>query len=88
MSKNTFSTFNVRTVANGTETISFREPKNWSLVPEEIKNSNSLPEFNIKINKLETRWAHVHIVQNIYSKPRFHLNILFISIYIPNLGFT
>ena len=40
-SKNTFNTFNVRTV--GTET--FRGPKTWALVLEEIKYSNSLPEF-------------------------------------------
>ena len=48
-SKNTFNTFNVRTVGNGTETISFRGPKTWSLVSEQIKYSNSLPEFKGKI---------------------------------------
>ena len=40
-----FSTSNVHTVHNGTETISFRGPKTWSLVPQEIKNSKSLLEF-------------------------------------------
>ena len=44
-----FTTSNIRTVHNGTETISFRGPKTWSLVPEEIKHSKSLHEFKNKI---------------------------------------
>ena len=44
-----FQTSNVRTVYNGTETISFRGPKTWSLVPNEIKNSTSLSVFKNKI---------------------------------------
>ena len=44
-----FGTSNVHTVHNGTETISFRGPKTWSLVPQEIKNSKSLIEFKNKI---------------------------------------
>ena len=39
----------VRTVYNGTETIRFRGPKIWSIVPTEIKNSNSLTEFKYRI---------------------------------------
>ena len=39
----------VRTVYNGTETIRFRGPKIWSIVPSEIKNSNSLTEFKYRI---------------------------------------
>ena len=46
-SKNTFNTFNVRTVGNGTETISFRGPKTWALVPEVIENSNSRVKLKI-----------------------------------------
>ena len=44
-----FGTSNVHTVYNGTETISFRGPKTWSLVPEQIKNATSLLEFKTKI---------------------------------------
>ena len=40
---------NVRTVYYGTETISFRGPKIWALVPEEIKASNTLEAFKSKI---------------------------------------
>ena len=48
-SKPSFHTSNIRTVYNGTETISFRGPKTWSLVPNAIKNSKSLSEFKAKI---------------------------------------
>ena len=44
-----FEQSNVYTVHNGTETISFRGPKTWSLVPQEIKQSNSIIEFKNKI---------------------------------------
>ena len=44
-----FNTSNIQTVHNGTETISFRGPKIWSLVPQEIKKSTSLLEFKNKI---------------------------------------
>ena len=37
-----FKTSNVHTVSHGTETISFRGPKTWSLVPDDIKNAKSL----------------------------------------------
>ena len=42
---------NIRTVYNGTETISFRGPKTWNLLPENIKESKSLREFKIKVKK-------------------------------------
>ena len=47
--KNPFKTSNVHTVFNGTETISYRGPKTWALVPHEIKESQSLLEFKMKI---------------------------------------
>ena len=47
--KPSFQTSNIRTVQYGTETISFRGPKTWSLVPTVIKNSKSLSEFKAKI---------------------------------------
>ena len=46
-----FMTSNIHTVAYGSETISFRGPKIWAIVPKDIKNSNTLNEFKYKIKK-------------------------------------
>ena len=70
-SKNTFNTFNGCTFGNGTETISFRGPKTWALVPEVIKNSNLLPEFKGKIKNWKPEGCMCRLC----------------TIYIPNLGF-
>ena len=51
--RQTFKTFNVKSVYNGSETISFRGPEVWALVPESIKTSTSLIEFK---NKIKTWW--------------------------------
>ena len=66
-----FSTLNIHTVHYGTETISFRGPKIWSLVPLEIKNSKSILEFKNKIK---------------YWKPE-GCKCRLCKIYIRNLGF-
>ena len=47
--KNPFLRTSVHTVFNGTETLSFRGPKTWDLVPEDIKCAKSLNEFKTKI---------------------------------------
>ena len=39
----------VKTVEHGTETIRYRGPKTWELLPAYIKDSKSLPEFRAKI---------------------------------------
>ena len=52
---NTIKTTNVHTVFNGTETIAFRGPKTWELVPEDIRNSASLTEFKSKIKNWEPK---------------------------------
>ena len=49
--KPTFETHNVKSVYNGTETISFRGPQIWSIIPTSIKNAGSLPEFKSQIKK-------------------------------------
>ena len=67
----TFEVTNVKSVYNGTETISFRGPQIWSLVPESIKCSQSLAEFKNEIKK----WKPVG------CKCRL------CKIYIPKLGF-
>ena len=44
-----------KTVYNGTETLSFRGPQTWTLVPENIKQSRSLAEFKIKIKSWKSK---------------------------------
>ena len=41
----------VNTVNNGIETIRYRGPKTWKIVPEDIKNAPSLADFKDKIKK-------------------------------------
>ena len=47
--KVSFGSFNIKSVYNGLDTISFRGPQIWSNVPTEIKSSKSLSEFKLKI---------------------------------------
>ena len=68
---NPFQSNNVSSVFNGTETISFRGPKTWMLVPEEIKRSESLIEFKAKIKNWEPKGCTYRLCR----------------IYINNLGF-
>ena len=49
---NPFQSTNVSTVFNGTETVAFRGPKIWAIVPEDIKKSVSLIQFKEKDQKL------------------------------------
>ena len=41
----------VKSVYNGTETLSFRGPKTWDMLPSNIKDSESLSEFILKVKK-------------------------------------
>ena len=66
-----FNTSHVHTVLHGTETISFRGPKTWTLVPEDIKNSKSLLEFKTKIKHWKPSGCACRLCK----------------IYIPRLGF-
>ena len=47
--RNQFRSRNVSSVFNGTETLSYRGPKTWSIVPGNIKKAMSLVEFKTKI---------------------------------------
>ena len=69
---NPFQQRNVVSVYNGTETLSFRGSKTWSIVPEEIKNSTSLKEFKAKIMLWEP----------------LNCSCRLCKIYIPNIGFV
>ena len=45
---NPFLSTNVSTVFNGTETVAFRGPKIWAIVPEDIKNQYHLIDLKKK----------------------------------------
>ena len=60
-----------RTVNNGIETIRYRGPKTWDLVPIDIKKSKSLSEFKIKIKNWKPQGCTCRLCK----------------IYISNLGF-
>ena len=47
--KREFKSENVRTVLNGTETVSYRGPQIWETLANSIKTANSLIEFKAKI---------------------------------------
>ena len=49
--KNELFSRNPKTVAYGTESVSFMVSKSWSLVPQELKNSQSLYSFKKSIRK-------------------------------------
>ena len=69
--KNPFETSNIHSVYYGQETLYFRGPKTWALVPAEIKQSKSISEFKNKIKK----WKPIGCMCRICK------------IYINNLGF-
>lgn len=46
-----WQTSNIRTVTYGSETLLFRGHKIWQLLPEAIKESNSLSDFKNKIKQ-------------------------------------
>ena len=66
-----FETNNIRTVYYGSETLSFRGPQIWKIVPEDIKNSTNLHEFKRKIKQWTPSACKCRICKT----------------YIPNLGF-
>ena len=44
-----FKTENIHTTYSGSETLTFRGPKTWDLVPKNIKESSEFNEFKRKI---------------------------------------
>ena len=44
-----FRSDNIHSVYNGTETISYRGPKTWPLIPKDMKHAVSLSPFKSKI---------------------------------------
>ena len=46
-----WETWAVKSVYHGTESLAFRGPKTWDMIPTRIKNSESLREFIFKVKK-------------------------------------
>ena len=69
--KNICKTENIHTVSYGSETVSFRGPKTWALIPDNIKNSNNLNEFKAKIKSWKPKGCPCRICK----------------VYVQNLGF-
>ena len=61
---NPFKTSNVKTVYNGTETLSYRGPRTWALVPDSIRNATSLSEFKTKIKTWEPQRCECRLCRN------------------------
>ena len=68
--KQTFDTENIRTVSYGSEQ-SFRGPKTWALVPEQIKNSSNLKEFEAKIKKWKPKGCSCRLCKTYIAKLGF-----------------
>ena len=66
-----WETTNARTVIYGTETISFRGPKVWEMLPNDLKESQTLEEFK----HIEKLW-----------KPN-ECDCRLCKTFVPNLGF-
>ena len=66
-----FKTENVHTTYFGTETLTYRGPKIWEIVPREIKESSTLNEFKRKIKSWKLDGCRCRICR----------------VYINNLGF-
>ena len=66
-----FKTGNVHTTYNGTETLRYRGPITWDLLPSDIKESSGLDEFKRKIKLWKPRGCTCRMCK----------------VYIANLGF-
>ena len=66
-----FKTDNIRTVYNGTETLYFRGPKTWALIPHEIRNSSNLCEFKSKIKQWKPKGCMCRICKTFISNLGF-----------------
>ena len=76
---NPFKSTNIHTVCKETETISFRGPKIWSLVPDNLKHAKSLSEFKTKIRDWEPVVAHAGYAELLYLTQVFYELLYFFS---------
>ena len=80
-SNNPFQSDNVHSVLNGTETLSYRGPKTWLMVPEDIRQTNSLIEFKKRIKLWKPEGCTCRLCK-VYIN-----NVCINKVYINNVGF-
>ena len=59
-----FKSRNIRTVNYGTQSLGYLGPKIWSIIPENLKQVNSLNEFKIKIKKWKPTGCPCRLCKN------------------------
>ena len=64
---NPFTIPAVRTVQHGSESISFLGPKIWNILPDNIKNAESLNVFKTKIKAGNQKLVHVASAEYMYK---------------------
>ena len=73
---------NIRTVSYGLETISYRGPKTWALVPDKIKNSTNLLELKTKIKQWKPQGCSCRLCKVYLTCILFYSKLLATFIYI------
>ena len=68
---------NIKTVFNGSETISYRGPKIWNLVPDDIKHSQSLKVFKAKIKNWKPDGCDCRICKIFDQRTGFYFDTFF-----------
>ena len=74
--KNELYSRNPKTVAYGTESVSFMAPKIWSIVPQELENSQTKLSMSVMENLLATCWFYIIIMCGTGIKTFFILSII------------
>ena len=64
--KNELYKRNSKTVAYGTESVSFMAPKIWSIVPQELENSQTKLSMSVMENLLATCWFYIIIMYHVW----------------------
>ena len=63
-SKQIFETHNIRSVYNGTDTLSFLGPKIWNILPDDMKKITSLNAFKKEIRKWKPKECPCRLCKN------------------------
>ena len=69
--KRTFKSRNIKTVRFGTDSLAYLAPKIWELVPNEMKNLESLTAFKTATKKWKTRNCPCRLCKNYISQVGF-----------------
>ena len=80
--KTEFERNNIKTVYNGTETLTFLGPRIWEIVPDYIKKSNSFEEFKLKIKLWNPEKSSCRLCQRFLPQVGFFITCFLISMHI------